>query len=210
MKIKICGMREPANIREIEAMDIDQLGFIFYKDSPRYVGDDFEFPTGMIPKQIQKTGVFVNSPMRYVQETIEKYHLDMIQLHGNESPEYCKLLHQNGFKVIKAFALDAQFDFNGLEDFMLVCDFFLFDTKSALYGGSGHSFDWQLLKSYHLPKPFYLSGGLGLDNVDDVLKFKHPMLYGYDFNSGLENHPGLKNKELTASVIHKIRNYENT
>ncbi len=210
MKIKICGMRDPANILEIAAMDINQLGFIFYEDSARYVGDDFEIPNGIISNDVQKTGVFVNSPIHYVLETVEKYHLDLIQLHGNESPEYCNLIQQKGYQVIKAFAIDAQFDFNGLEDFMPVCDFFLFDTKSTLYGGSGHRFDWLLLQSYELQKTFFLSGGLGLENVDYLLKFTHPMLYGYDFNSGLENYPGFKNNELTATVIHKIRNYENT
>ena len=210
MKIKICGMREPANIIEIAAMDINQLGFIFHKASPRYVGEDFEIPSGTIPNEVHKTGVFVDSSVRYILETSERYHLNMIQLHGNELPEYCSLLHQNGMKVIKAFSIDAHFDFNQLKDFIPVCDFFLFDTKSTLHGGSGHCFDWQLLNSYKFQKPFFLSGGLGLDNVEDVLKFTHPMLYGYDFNSKLENYPGFKNKEFTKSVINKIRNHENT
>lgn len=207
MKIKICGLKAPENINSISLLEPDYIGFIFYEKSKRYVGKDFTTQALHIGNT-KKTGVFVNESVDNVLNTIDKYHLDAVQLHGNESVSYCELLKKEHCILIKAFQMHAQFDFLSLNEYAPTCDYFLFDTQTENYGGSGNAFNWQLLKHYNLKIPFFLSGGLGPENVDTVLKFKHPMLYGLDFNSKLETSPGYKDVTTTQQIIKKIRGYE--
>lgn len=205
MKIKICGMKYPQNIKDIALLNPDYLGFIFYSESKRFVGDDFQLlNSGELRDNIEKVGVFVNESNAIIERVVEQYRINSIQLHGDESPLQCQDLKQKGYSVIKAFSIADNFDFSVLKNYETAIDYFLFDTKTTDYGGSGNSFNWQLLNKYNLLKPFFLSGGLGVHNIEQLLEFSHPMLYGYDFNSRLEMKPGLKDKESVKLIIDKI------
>jgi phosphoribosylanthranilate isomerase len=188
MKIKVCGMKYPENISAVAALQPDYMGFIFYPQSPRYIGETEKNPE---PGKVVKTGVFVNESADIIEEAIEKHSLKAIQLHGNESPDLCGLF-KNKVTVIKAFGVDGQFDFGTLEPYVGEVDYFLFDTKNSKHGGSGQSFDWSLLDQCKLDVPFFLSGGLSLENMEEVKAIKHPQFYGVDLNSRFEIEPGLK------------------
>ena len=204
MKIKICGMKYPGNIRQISLLEPDYMGFIFYEKSKRFVGEPEVIN---IPEHIKKVGVFVNEKVSVILEQVKKYKLDVVQLHGNETPQDCKLFRENNCTVIKAFQIDENFSFSVLDDYESVTDYFLFDTKTENYGGSGVSFNWDLLKKYTNTTPFFISGGLGPGTIDELLQLKHPMLYGADFNSMLELEPGLKAIGRSELIINKIRNH---
>ncbi|MEO6130945.1 MAG: phosphoribosylanthranilate isomerase [Saprospiraceae bacterium] len=208
MKIKICGMRNTENISEITALQPDFMGFIFYSNSKRYVGDDFpESSLKNIPNTIKKTGVFVNESIENIIAMQKRFNFSAIQLHGSETPEYCQNLN-NHIPIIKVFSIDDHFNFDDLTRFQPYCQYFLFDTKTENYGGSGKSFDWALLDKYILDIPFFLSGGLGSINIDAALQIKHPMFYGVDLNSKIETSPGIKNKEECKKIIESIRHHE--
>ncbi|MDO7885844.1 phosphoribosylanthranilate isomerase [Hymenobacter cheonanensis] len=207
MKVKICGMREAANILAVADFNPDFLGFIFYQQSARYAGEALD--TEMLrslPESICKVGVFVDAPLPELLATTAHYSLDYVQLHGHETPAYCQAVREQGLRIIKAFAVDTAFDFGTLAAYAPACELFLFDTKGKHPGGNGHLFDWQLLNSYHGPTPFLLSGGLGPANVADLLRFHHPQLVGYDFNSLLETAPGLKDEEATGQLLARLHN----
>ena len=205
MKVKICGMREAANILSVADFNPDFLGFIFYEKSARYAGEVLDTEVlRSLPASICKVGVFVNAPLAELFATTCQYSLDYVQLHGHETPAYCQAVRTHGLRVIKAFAVDADFDFNTLAEYAPHCDLFLFDTKGQHPGGNGYAFDWELLHRYHGPTPFLLSGGLGPANVDEVLRFRHPQLVGYDANSLLETTPGHKDLEATARLLTRL------
>jgi phosphoribosylanthranilate isomerase len=194
MKLKICGMKNPENIREVAELRPDYMGFIFYEKSPRFVED--EIP--VIDKSIRKTGVFVNASLDFIRQKIEAYDLKAVQLHGQESPEFCqKLKSEFSVEIIKAFSIQDTFDFSELEIYLPVVDFFLFDTKGKRPGGNGISFNWEILEQYSFQKPFFLSGGIGLDELNAIRTFqqKNLPLYGIDINSKFETEPGQKNSE---------------
>ncbi|MCF6128872.1 phosphoribosylanthranilate isomerase [Flavobacterium sp. AS60] len=205
MKIKICGMKFTENISEIVELQPDYLGFIFYEKSPR----NFENTIPNIDKSIQKVGVFVNASFEIIQEKVKQHELDLVQLHGDESPEFCHLLLQNKFKVIKAFSIDNQFNFNTLNNYTNYCDHFLFDTKGTNYGGNGITFDWSVLENYHLDKPYFLSGGIGAENIEEVKSFLSKdyskNCIAIDCNSKLELSPGLKSTEKTNQLINAFK-----
>ncbi|RWW91894.1 phosphoribosylanthranilate isomerase [Flavobacterium cerinum] len=206
MKIKICGMKYPENIKDIALLKPDHLGFIFYSASKRFVGEDFKFSDfEKTMANIDRVAVFVNESNTVMEKMVEQYNINIIQLHGDESPQQCKDLKEKRYIVIKAFSMAEGFDFSILKDYELVTDYFLFDTKTTGYGGSGQAFNWQLLNQYNLSRPFFLSGGLGVHNIEQFLEFSHPMLHGYDFNSRLEIKPGLKDKESASLIIDKIK-----
>ena len=194
MKLKICGMKYPDNILEVGSLLPDYMGFIFWEKSARYF--DGDLPN--LPKSIRKVGVFVNESIPVILEKIAKYDLQAIQLHGHESVEFCKDLKSEidaAIEIIKVFSVDDTFDFNVLEPYETVCDYFLFDTKGKLPGGNGTTFDWKVLANYPSSKPFFLSGGIGLDEMDavnEILKTNLPV-YAIDVNSKFEIEPGLKN-----------------
>lgn len=189
IKLKVCGLRD--NITEVVALQPDYIGFIFYKKSPRYVGEDFTMPT-IDMQDIKKIGVFVNEQMDFVHKTALKYQLDYVQLHGNESPRYCEDLIEKNVKIIKAFQVNDAFDFDQLVAYKSVTNFFLFDTKSKNYGGTGESFDWNILKKYNMEKKYFLSGGLSLENFDDMTELDLSKIHALDVNSKFEISPGLK------------------
>ncbi len=202
MKLKICGMKYPDNILEVSQLLPDYMGFIFWEKSSRFF--DGEIPN--LPKSIQKVGVFVNAPIDEIVSKIKKYHLDLIQLHGNESVELCMELKNENIQIIKVFSVNDDFDFNVLEPYEAVCDYFLFDTKGKLPGGNGIVFDWKVLETYPSTKPFFLSGGIGIEEIASVkqlLKTNLP-IHAIDINSKFEIEPGLKNIELLKEFKNTI------
>jgi phosphoribosylanthranilate isomerase len=201
MKIKVCGMRDPMNIEAVAALRPDYMGFIFYPKSPRYIG---ETEKNLVPENVIKTGVFVNESAEKINELIDRYNFDAIQLHGNESPEFCELF-MDKLTVIKAFGIDKDFDFAQLEPYEVSIDYFLFDTKTDKHGGSGQSFDWSLLDQYQMDIPFFLSGGLSLENLEEVKAIKHPQFYGVDLNSKFEIEPGLKDIDKLKKAFELLR-----
>ncbi|RXR19163.1 phosphoribosylanthranilate isomerase [Flavobacterium amnicola] len=190
MKLKICGMKYPNNILETAQLKPDYLGFIFYEKSPRYFYGGL--PT--INPSIQKVGVFVNASLEEILAKIKQYDLQIIQLHGNESPEFCHLLKHINTTIIKVFAVDDAFEFSQIYPYESVCDYFLFDTKGKNPGGNGTSFNWQLLQQYPSKKPFFLSGGIGLEDIEKIKQLNLP-IHAIDVNSKFESLPGLKNRQ---------------
>ena len=206
MKIKVCGLRDKSNVKELMVLPLDYMGFIFYSKSARYVGDDFDAEiTKMIPLRIRKAGVFVNEATEKILALAKRYQLDVIQLHGDESSEECQLIKESGFEVFKAFQLNEAFQFELLEAYHKTCDYFLFDTKSDSYGGSGKKFNWQILKKYKGETPFFLSGGIGMDDLEAVKAFQHSKLFGLDINSGFEQSPAVKNVVLVEEFLKSVR-----
>ena len=200
MKIKVCGMKHEGNINAVAALQPDFIGFIFYPKSPRYVGGS-EIPA----VSASATGVFVNETAETVAATIDQYHLKAIQLHGSEDAAYCAAF-KNKAIIFKAFGVDEYFDFEQLDSFVGSVDYFLFDTKTSKHGGSGRQFDWTLLDKYKLDVPFFLSGGLSLDNLEAVRGINHPQFIGVDLNSKFEIEPGLKDIEQLKKAFELIRN----
>ena len=207
LKIKVCGMRNPENISGVVAALPDFLGFIFYPKSKRFVGFD---PSpeifAIVPESVIKVGVFVDETPERVLETAQNWNLNVVQLHGHETPEYCSQIKNSGITVFKAFSVDEHFDFNLLYTYSGVCDYFLFDTKGQLPGGTGQKFNWQLLENYIGDVPFFLSGGIGFDDQEAIHNFEHPRWHGIDINSGFEIEPALKNIEKVKNFIFEIRN----
>ncbi len=203
LKLKVCGMRDAANIRKLIDLEPDYLGFIFYEKSPRHVS---ELPQIEIPKTIQKVGVFVNAPIEYIEEKNSSFAFDLIQLHGDESPEYCAVLKSKGYKIVKAFGVDDTFDFEVTKAYRKHCSFFLFDTKGKLRGGNGEVFNWDLLNKYDNEISFFLSGGIDLDNADFIkglldAKFN---IHALDVNSRFEISPALKDVSKVARLKEKL------
>ena len=209
LKIKVCGMRDPENISGVVAALPDFLGFILYPKSARFVGEEFS-PEQLkaIPEGIQKVGVFVNGLLEKVIEICKRLDIQVAQLHGSESPEYCQQIKASGLTVFKAFLVDDSFDFGQLSGYADVCDYFLFDTKGHLPGGTGQKFNWALLKNYNGSVPFFLSGGIGPDDLEAIRNFEHPRWRGLDVNSGFELLPALKDVEKVQQFIREIRNIQ--
>lgn len=205
LQIKICGMKFPENITEIAALQPDYLGFIFYDKSPRYITE--KLPE--INSEIKKVGVFVNAEFSEIMQKAKDYQLDFIQLHGEETPDFCKKIEQESLKVIKVFNISKDFNFSILNKYTDNCNHFLFDTKGAAYGGNGQTFDWQLLENYTLEKTYFLSGGISIENTTDLHSFlKKDMTkncIAIDLNSRFEIEPGLKKKAALNEFIQKIK-----
>jgi phosphoribosylanthranilate isomerase len=206
VKIKVCGMKYASNINSVAVLQPDFMGFIFYPKSKRFVGLDFDrSDLSSLNPSINKVAVFVNAYLNEVTEFSNIYGIKFVQLHGDETPEFCSDLRKNNFKVIKAFGVDEEFDFSTLEAYQESVDYFLFDTKTPEHGGSGKTFNWQVLDKYQLDIPFFLSGGLSLANISEVQSIHHPQLFGVDLNSKFEEEPGVKNTELLAEAFKNIR-----
>lgn len=195
MKLKVCGMKYQDNIEAVANLQPDFLGFIFHEQSPRH----FEGVINDLPNSIHKVGVFVDKTVEFIANQIVKHKLSAIQLHGHESPEMCRILKSTNAKVIKVFSIKDTFDFSVLVPYEEVCDYYLFDTKGKLPGGNGYAFNWDILTDYHSTKPFFLSGGIGLEQVEDLKKFQESSASEYcfaiDVNSKFEIEAGLKNIE---------------
>jgi phosphoribosylanthranilate isomerase len=204
--IKVCGITESLNAYGMVDAGADLLGFNFYPQSKRFIGVYADNLLKNIPAGIIKAGVFVNQNVNLIIHTARQFHLDFIQLHGNENVECCRSFQDAGLKVIKAFGIDDTFDFMLLKPYLTVCDYFLFDTKHADYGGSGLKFNWQKLRNYTLKKPFFLSGGIGPDDAEHIRLFDHPYFYGVDINSCFETKPGIKDPVAIKIFINTIKN----
>lgn len=202
LKLKVCGMREPANITDVAALNPDYMGFIFYFKSSRFV-EMMVFYVGQRLKQqgIEPVAVFVNPSVAYVMHIREKYGFSHVQLHGRETPQTCAELKSMGLQVWKAFSVEKAEDLLKTEDYEGTCSHYLFDTKSNLPGGSGKQFDWSILDSYKGETPFFLSGGIGPDDVERIKAFSHPKLVGIDVNSKFETRPAHKDAELLKTFI---------
>lgn len=194
MKLKVCGLRSPENIDDVLDLDPDMIGFIFHLRSARYVGSFLDPAYARMLDGVQKVGVFVNETQDFMDDAIARYGLTLVQLHGGESPETCQAMQQCGVKVIKVFSVKNDFDFEALKPYEDFVDFFLFDTKvKGKLGGTGQAFDWSILDQYNSKIPFFLSGGISMENVEEVLKLDLPQLVGIDVNSKFEDRPGIKN-----------------
>ena len=212
MKLKVCGMKYQDNIQEVATLQPDYLGFIFYEQSARHF-DAHRIPE--ISNTIKKTGVFVDADLDFVIKKISKHNLKAVQLHGNETPEYCKQLRGKNIEIIKVFSIKNEFDFSVLKLYDDIVDYFLFDTKGKLPGGNGYVFDWTILNNYPSTTPFFLSGGIGLSQIDDINKFQKSeaskYCYALDVNSKFEIEPGFKNvkdlKKFKNNLTSKIMNY---
>lgn len=214
-------MKYTDNILEIANLQPDYLGFIFYARSKRFF--DGKIPSKL--KNIKKVGVFVNESIEIILDKINQYNLNTLQLHGDESPEFCKSLQNEilrksqredstnkstKIEIIKVFSVGEAFDFTQLQVYQEVCDFFLFDTKGKERGGNGTIFNWELLKAYPFKKPYFLSGGIGLEELNDLNKFliskASKYCYAIDVNSKMEDKPGLKNIEKLRLFSQKLEN----
>lgn len=203
--IKVCGMREPENIRAVEALGIDMMGFIFYPRSSRYVASVPDY----LPSSLKRVGVFVNASEEDMLRHITEYGLDYVQLHGAERPEVCDSLHAAGVNVIKAFSVACADDLRSCAEYEGHADIFLFDTKCQQYGGSGERFDWTILDAYTGETPFLLSGGIGPSGIEDLVSFHHPKCCGVDLNSRFEISPAYKDADMLRQFINEYRRIEN-
>ena len=202
--VKVCGMRDAENIREVEALGIDLMGFIFWPKSSRYVSERPAY----LPTNCKRVGVFVDEDIETVKRIAEDYALDYIQLHGHESPEYCAQL--KGLKLIKAFNIATTEDFKQTEPCTGIVDYFLFDTKGKSVGGNGEKFDWSVLSAYDGNKPFLLSGGIGPDDAEVLTSHFSPLTskkcVGIDLNSRFEIAPGLKDINKLKDFLNALNN----
>jgi phosphoribosylanthranilate isomerase len=196
MKFKICGLSNFKNIKDVSELNPDYMGFIFWEKSLRFINNS----TPNLTSNIKKTGVFVDQSIDYIENKIKEHKLQAVQLHGKETPDYCDLINQLGVETIKAFSVSEGFNFKNLKSYEKYCNFYLFDTKGKLPGGNGFSFDWKILKNYLSDKPFFLSGGIGLEHIKEIRELLTTDLpiYAIDVNSKFEIIPGKKKiKELS-------------
>jgi len=204
MIVKVCGMREAENIRAVEALGVDWMGFIFWEHSSRCVS---QRPT-YLPEKAKRVGVFVDASLDVVRQHVEAFCLDVVQLHGSESPTYLHDLRTvlaGDVLIVKAFSIATRDDLLQTSLYEGLADYFLFDTKAQLVGGNGRKFDWAVLAHYDGSTPFLLSGGIGPDDASRLSAFSHPRLAGIDLNSRFEISPAQKNVELLKQFLYDIQ-----
>ncbi len=203
-EIKICGMRDGDNIRQVAALKPDYLGFIFYPKSPRYAGEADPSVLKEIPEEIRKVGVFVDEASDKIRERIREFGLDLIQLHGEEPPVQCRELREV-LPVVKAVSVRSGEDIRqAVEIYRGAVDFFLFDTRTPLYGGSGEQFDWDVLNEYDGDVPFFLSGGIGPGDAERIPLLNFPLLAAIDINSRFETEPGRKDPDSLGEFFRRL------
>ncbi len=203
LKIKVCGMKFTQNREQVEALDVDMLGYIFYAPSKRFVGEAPE--SGLFNSEKPKVGVFVNENAFEILGLTKNFGFEYVQLHGKENPKTCGMLKKQGLKIIKTFSIDEEFKFFATNAYHGVVDYFLFDTKTKQHGGSGEKFNWQILNDYNGETPFFLGGGIGPEDVKSIIEISHPKLAGVDLNSVFEDEPGLKNIEKLKNFITELK-----
>jgi phosphoribosylanthranilate isomerase len=197
-------MRYPDNILELSRLPIDFMGLIFYEKSPRYAGNLPPKTVRSLPPKMQKVGVFVNADVPEILGKIAAYDLQAVQLHGAESPELCRTLKNHAAIVIKAFPLSQAEDLKVTDLYSDVCDYFLFDTKTPQYGGSGKKFDWKILDGYAGDTPFFLSGGIDLEDIPVIRQLTHPHLFAIDLNSRFETVAGRKDIQKLQELFNLL------
>lgn len=203
ISLKVCGMRGEKNIQEVAALQPDYMGFIFYEKSPRFVGPEFVMPE--LPAQVRKVGVFVNEQTKTMLQIWKHYGLDYLQLHGAEMPAQLAELRSEGVKIFKVFSIDNDFDFDRTKAYEEHADFFLFDTKGKYYGGNAKRFDWDILQRYDQQIPFFLSGGIGPDNIPGVASLQRMNLHAVDINSGVESTAAVKDLSKVSAVMNELK-----
>lgn len=209
LQVKICGMKEIGNVREVCELSPDYIGFIFYPGSKRFVGADpdpelFE----MVPPGVNKTAVFVDEAPEKIIDIAARFQIKQVQLHGKETTGICRQLKASGLTVIKAIPGDQVTNGTMLDNYASVCDYFLFDTPVSTHGGSGRKFDWSFLEGKSFQLPYFLSGGIDVDDADAILAFNSKDLYAVDVNSRFELRAGVKDRRLLKEFLNRIRNEE--
>lgn len=211
MKVKVCGMNDEKNLRSLLKIPIEFVGFIFYENSkrncqiqPEQLAKTFAEATAYTPKKI---GVFVNEQEDVLIEKVKEFDLDFVQLHGSESLFYCEKLKEQGISIIKAFLIDDDFCFSNTDAYKYYADYFLFDTKGKKAGGTGKKFNWNKLKEYKAETPFFLSGGISIDDIEAIRNLNHPMLFAVDINSRFESKPGSKKLKEVEEFNYKIKKH---
>jgi len=213
MNIKVCGITQLKQLQQLDALEIDFAGMIFYKGSPRYIGDKIsKKEIKSADFDIKKTGVFVNQGYDEIMKAVEDYNLDVVQLHGDETPELCEQISEET-ELIKAFRIAPNMDQNIdelIQDYDDVCDYYLFDTagQKDSFGGTGKQFDWSLIAKSKIEKPFFLSGGIGPADAEKINKFKHPDFYAVDINSMFETSPGVKDMAKVLQFKQALKLYK--
>jgi len=200
--LKVCGMRDENNLSQLIDLQPNFIGLIFHEKSPRNVTENLRIN---LPEHIKLTGVFVEESESFIMGKVDKYNLKAIQLHGYESPQFCKKLQNKGLIIMKAFNIHDAFEFSNTEPYEGLCDYFLFDAFGQHAGGNGITFDWKLLDNYKGETPFLLSGGIDSNLVNSLKEIKHPMYKGVDINSKFEITPGLKNIEKIKTFKNELR-----
>ncbi|MDD7336380.1 MAG: phosphoribosylanthranilate isomerase [Prevotella sp.] len=228
MIIKVCGMRDALNIREVCQLDINWMGFIFVENSPRYVSQITSL-AGIIPdfsayidkqghdtlqahNDIKRVGVFKDEMPQTIITRVVNFKLDIVQLHGDESPVMIDNLRRTlvpdickDIKIMKALPISDAADMERWKPYEGHADYLLFDTKTATGGGSGRKFNWALLDNYHGTLPFLLSGGIGPDDAEAIKAIRHPQFLGIDINSQFEKEPAIKDVAKLKEFISKLR-----
>lgn len=207
MKLKVCGMKDPVQIKGLDGLGVDFVGFIFYPKSARYVGDLEPIDS---PASLKRVGVFVNADLEKVEELAKRWRLDYLQLHGEEEPAYCGALKVKGFSIIKVFGIKEAANFEGVSAYEEVCDYFLFDTKSEQRGGNGYAFDWDLLRAYEGERSYFLSGGIGVGDEEAVMELVESdrRLLGVDLNSRFERGAGDKDLGMLGVFVEGVKSCE--
>lgn len=205
MQVKVCGMKYPENISAIAALRPDYMGFIFFPRSSRYIGDLPDPDLFSVSSPVRKVGVFVDEKPDRLIRICRQYGFEIAQLHGGESPEYCREIRNSGIEVLKAFSIDEAFNFEVTVPYASVSDYFLFDTKGKNPGGNGQKFGWSVLDRYKGETPFFLSGGIQPGDIRGIRQLRHPKLYAVDINSGFETAPGRKAVSKVACFINDIK-----
>ena len=209
MKIKVCGLTDPGNALAVAETEPDYIGFIFYKDSIRFIGEEPDPRLfNCVPRGAKKVGVFVDEKINKILASSVTAGLEIVQLHGNENDKLCSELKSSGLVVIKSFNIGRDFRFETLINYLPVCDYFLFDTKSEIHGGSGKKFNWSKLEEYTFDRPFFLSGGIGPDDSGEIEKISNSALYAVDINSRFETVPGIKDASLVKRFINELKSYD--
>lgn len=204
--VKVCGMRDPGNIREVASLSPGYMGFIFYDRSPRYcAGLSADIVTEVASAGIRPVMVGVDMTEEQLMQKCNDYGFRIVQLHGHESPAMCRELRAAGLEVWKAAALRTKDDVARLSEYEDNVDMFLFDTPSSGYGGTGRKFDWTILDSYNLDRKFMLSGGISAIDADEIRKIAHPAMHGIDVNSRFELSPGVKDVAALQKFLRFLR-----
>ncbi|KAA2241766.1 phosphoribosylanthranilate isomerase [Chitinophaga agrisoli] len=203
--IKVCGITQLADLQALVQYGVDYAGFIFYEKSPRFVTGKLDAAAAKEITGIKKVGVFVDADLQVVKDAIHNYGLSLVQLHGNETPAYCAAIREVA-PVIKAFRIGAQVNWQQLEPWIPVTDYFLFDTAAGkAYGGTGQQFNWDLLGSYPFAHPFFLSGGIGPEHAASLQQLQLPALVAVDVNSCFETAPGIKDMQQVQAFVQQLR-----
>ena len=208
MKLKVCGTTQVQQLKQLDELGVDYAGLIFYDRSVRYVLNKLKSKdVQQIHLSLKKVGVFVNASQEDIETQIELYGLDVVQLHGDETPAFCSHI-SNKVTVIKAFRITQKNEQNidwMVKPYEECCDYYLFDTdRAGAYGGTGEKFDWEILQHNKINKPFFLSGGIGIKDIEKIKAFTHPFFYAIDVNSKVEVADGIKDINAITELVDEL------